>query len=59
MQHPAFDEVTVHHHVDDTTFKKKVRNTTILLSIITIAELVIGLVIYNIHKGDSPNELLV
>ncbi|MEY3324212.1 MAG: hypothetical protein RLZ05_1049 [Bacteroidota bacterium] len=59
MQHPAFEEVTVHHHVDDATFKKKVRNTTILLSIITIVELVIGLVIYNIHKGDSPNELLV
>ncbi|NDB53458.1 MAG: hypothetical protein EB025_05195, partial [Chitinophagaceae bacterium] len=39
--------------------KKKVRNTTILLSIITIIELAIGLLIYNIHKGDSPNELLV
>ncbi|NBY24859.1 MAG: hypothetical protein EBQ65_03950 [Chitinophagaceae bacterium] len=59
MQHPAFEEVTVHHHVDDATFKKKVRNTTILLSIITIIELAIGLLIYNIHKGDSPNELLV
>lgn len=59
MQHPAFEEVTMHHHVDDATFKKKVRNTTILLSVITIIELVIGLVIYNIHKGDSPNELLV
>ena len=45
--------------VASDSFKKKVRNTTILLSIITIAELVIGLVIYNIHKGDSPNELLV
>ena len=59
MQHPAFEEVTVHHHVDDATFKKKVRNTTILLSIITIVELAIGLIIYNIHKGESPNELLV
>jgi cytochrome c oxidase subunit 4 len=59
MQHPAFEEVTVHHHVDDATFKKKVRNTTILLSIITIVELAIGLLIYNIHKGESPNELLV
>ena len=59
MQHPAFEEVTMHHHVDDATFKKKVRNTTVLLSIITIVELAIGLSIYNIHKGDSPNELLV
>lgn len=59
MQHPAFEEVTFKHHTDDATFKKKVRNTTILLSIITIIELAIGLIIYTMHKGDSPNELLV
>ncbi len=60
MQHPAFEEVTVHHeHQDDATFKKKVRKTTILLSIITIIELAIGLIIYSMHKGGSPNELLV
>ena len=59
MQHPAFEEVTFQHHTDDATFKKKVRNTTILLSVITIVELIIGLLIYNIHKGESPNELLV
>ena len=59
MQHPAFEEVTFQHHTDDATFKKKVRNTTILLSVITIIELIIGLLIYNIHKGESPNELLV
>ncbi len=59
MQHPAFEEVTFHHHTDDATFKKKVKNTTILLSVITIVELAIGLIIYNMHKGDAPNELLV
>jgi len=59
MQHPAFEEVTFHHHTDDATFKKKVKNTTILLSILTIVELAIGLIIYNMHKGDAPNELLV
>jgi cytochrome c oxidase subunit IV len=60
MQHPAFEEVTVHHgHSDDATFKKKVRNTTILLSVITVIELAIGLTIYTIHKGESPNHLLV
>ncbi len=60
MQHPAFEEVTIHHHhADDATFYKKVKKTTILLSVITVIELVIGLLIYNIHKGDSPNELLV
>jgi len=60
MQHPAFEEVTIqHHHADDDTFYKKVKKTTILLSVITVIELAIGLVIYNIHKGDSPNELLI
>ncbi len=59
MQHPAFEEVTVHHHVDDATFKKRVRSTTILLSVVTIVELLIGLAIYNIHKGENPSELLV
>jgi len=60
MEHPAFEEVTVHHeHQDDATFKKKVRKTTILLSVITIIELAIGLIIYTMHKGESPSELLV
>lgn len=60
MQHPAFEEVTVHHeHADDETFRKKVRKTTILLSVITIIELAIGLTIYTIHKGENPNALLV
>lgn len=60
MQHPAFEEVTVHHeHQDDATFKKKVRKTTILLSVITIIELAIGLIIYTMHKGDNPSELLI
>jgi len=60
MQHPAFEEVTIHHHhADDDTFKKKVRKTTILLSIITLIELGIGLTIYTIHKGENPNAMLV
>ena len=60
MQHPAFEEVTVHHeHQDDASFNKKVRKTTILLSVITIIELAIGLIIYTMHKGDSPSELLI
>lgn len=60
MQHPAFEEVTIqHHHADDDTFYAKVKKTTILLSVITVIELAIGLIIYNIHKGESPNALLV
>ncbi len=60
MQHPAFEEVSIHHeHAEDAIFKKRVRKTTILLSIITLIELGIGLTIYTIHKGPNPNASLV
>ena len=59
MQHPAFEEVSFHHHSDDAEFKKRIRKTTILLSVITIIELAIGLTIYTIHKGANPNSTLV
>ena len=52
-------EMTFQHHTDDATFKKRVRKTTILLSVITIIELAIGLTIYTIHKGPNPNAYLV
>ena len=58
QQHTS-SEVTFHHHTDDAEFKKRIRKTTILLSIITCIELAIGLSIYMIHKGDHPNALLV
>ena len=47
------------HHHSDEEFKRRVRKTTILLSIITIVELGIGLTIYTIHKGPDPSHLLV
>jgi len=47
------------HHHSDEEFKKRIKKTTILLSVITVIELGIGLSIYTIHKGASPNELLV
>ncbi len=62
MQHPQTDypEVTFHHAPQDAgDFKKKVRNTTILLSVITVIELAIGLTIYTIHKGADPSTTLV
>ncbi|MEI9943912.1 MAG: cytochrome C oxidase subunit IV family protein [Chitinophagaceae bacterium] len=59
MQHPAFEEVSFHHHTDEADFKKRVRKTTILLSVITVIELSIGLAIYTIHKGENPSHLLV
>lgn len=60
MDHSSMPpEVTFQHHTSDEEFKKKVKKTTILLSVITIIELLIGLAIYNIHKGESPSHLLV
>lgn len=60
MEHQsASSEITFEHHTDDATFKKRVRKTTILLSVITVIELAIGLAIYNIHKGENPSHLLV
>ena len=52
-------EVTFEHHTSDAEFRKRVRKTTILLSVLTVIELVIGLTIYTIHKGESPNATLV
>jgi cytochrome c oxidase subunit 4 len=55
----AHPEVTFTHHHSDEEFRKRVRKTTILLSVITVIELAIGLAIYNIHKGPDPSHLLV
>jgi len=56
---PMPSDVTFQHHTDDAEFKKRVKKTTILLSVITVIELAIGLAIYNIHKGPNPSEFLV
>jgi cytochrome c oxidase subunit IV len=59
-QHSEMSEITIpHHHQTDEEFHKKVKKTTILLSIITVIELGIGLAIYTIHKGPDPSHLLV
>lgn len=52
-------EMTFQHHTEDAEFNKRIRKTTILLSVITAIELGIGLTIYTIHKGDNPSHLLV
>lgn len=61
MEHNSFfPEVSVHHEPHSTEeFNRRIRKTTILLSVITIIELIIGLTIYNIHKGEHPNTMLV
>ncbi len=52
-------EMTFQHHTEDAEFRKRVRSTTIKLSIITVFELGLGLTIYTIHKGENPSHLLV
>lgn len=60
MQHPAFEEVTVHHHhADDASFKKKVIRTTVILSIITVIELGLGLLMYALNMPDGLRKLLI
>lgn len=55
----AYPEVSFQHHTDDAEFKRRVRKTTILLSVITVIELAIGLIIYTMHKGENPSHLVI
>ncbi|MBL0356451.1 MAG: cytochrome C oxidase subunit IV family protein [Chitinophagaceae bacterium] len=50
-------EITFHPNHSGGT--KKIWRTFWLLSVLTIIELAIGLVIYNMHKGEHPNATLV
>lgn len=60
MQHPAFKEVTVHHsHANDDSFKKKVIRTTVILSIVTVVELGLGLLMYALEMPDDFRRLLI
>ncbi len=56
-QHTISPEITfAPEHASGT---KKIWKTFWILSIITIIELGLGLAIYNIHKGEHPNAMLV
>ncbi|MEO7524220.1 MAG: cytochrome C oxidase subunit IV family protein [Ferruginibacter sp.] len=56
-QHVISPEISfAPQHAGDT---KKIWRTFWLLSALTVAELVLGLLIYNIHKGENPNATLV
>jgi cytochrome c oxidase subunit 4 len=50
-------EISFHPEHSDNT--KAIWRTFWILSFLTIVELTIGLVIYNIHKGEHPNATLV
>lgn len=56
-QHTISPEISFPpQHAEGT---KKIWKTFWILSIVTIAELILGLAIYNIHKGEHPNHTLV
>ncbi|MEO5984691.1 MAG: cytochrome C oxidase subunit IV family protein [Ferruginibacter sp.] len=56
-QHTISPEISFTPGHDEGT--KKIWKTFWILSAITVAELIIGLTIYSIHKGESPNHTLV
>ena len=55
--HTSSSEITF--HPEHTGGTKRIWSTFWVLSILTIIELSLGLAIYNIHKGEHPNETLV
>jgi hypothetical protein len=56
-EHASSPEITF--HPDHSGGTKQIWKTFWLLSALTIVELILGLLIYNIHKGENPNETLV
>lgn len=55
--HSSSPEITFQApHAGNT---KRIWRTFWVLSILTIIELAIGLLLYNMHKGEAPNETLV
>ncbi|MCD2424689.1 cytochrome C oxidase subunit IV family protein [Niabella pedocola] len=55
----AYPEVSFAHHTDDATFKHRVKKTTLILTILTIAELALGFTIYALHKGEPSHTALL
>lgn len=56
-QHVISPEISFAPEHEGST--KAIWRTFWLLSILTVIELVLGLAIYNIHKGENPNATLV
>ena len=56
-EHASSPEITF--HPDHSGGTKQIWKTFWLLSALTIVELILGLLIYNIHKGENPNHTLV
>jgi cytochrome c oxidase subunit IV len=58
-QQLASDEITFASHHDDSAFYATVKKVTIILSVITIIELCLGLLIYKIGHGSATSVLLI
>lgn len=56
-QHVISPEISFAPRHEGST--KRIWKTFWLLSILTVLELALGLAIYNIHKGEHPNAMLV
>lgn len=60
MEHQTFGgEVTIPHAAPGDDSIKRIRKTTILLSVLTVIELGLGLVIFMMHKNPDYNQFLV
>lgn len=55
----ASDEITFATHKDDSSFYATVKKVTIILSVITVIELGLGLLIYSIGHGSPFSILLI
>lgn len=59
-QHSTSSEITIpHHHQSDEDFKRKVIRTTVILSIVTVIELGLGLLLYALDLPDDLLRLLI
>lgn len=60
MEHQTFGgEVTIPHAAPGDDSIKRIRKTTIILSVLTLIELGLGIVIYMMHKSPDHSEFLV
>jgi cytochrome c oxidase subunit IV len=55
----ASNEISFATQHDDSSFYKTVKRVTIILSIVTVIELVLGLLIYKIGHGNPTSVLLI
>lgn len=55
----AYPEVSFQHHSDDAAFKRNVKRTTIILSVLTVIELGLGLLMYSMDNLSYGVELAI